>query len=73
MYLPTQRSPVRNTMSIRADIPLDSMVKLNHWENEKGRRMRDLKVGYVPAQGFTPNIWLTVARLVREHIYQMVR
>jgi len=60
-------------MSIRADIPLDSMVKLGGRNNEKGRRMRDLKIGYVPSDGFTPNIWLTVARFVKEHIQSKVR
>lgn len=60
-------------MTIRADIPLDSMVKLNHHGNEKHRLMRGLKIGYTPAEGFTPNIWLTVARFVKEHIQSKVR
>lgn len=59
-------------MSIRADIPLDSMVKLNNWESEKGRSMRNL-TKYRPGEGFTPNVWQTIARTIKEHITRSVR
>ncbi len=59
-------------MSIRADIPLDSMIKLNHWSNEKGKRMRRM-LEILPGEGFTPNVWLDVAQFIKEHIQRSVR
>ena len=59
-------------MSVRADITIDSMVKLKNWKNEKGKSMRDL-TKYTPGEGFTPNIWLTVAQTIKEHIQRSVR
>ena len=59
-------------MSVRADINLDSMLKLNNWKSEKGRAMRKLAKKR-SGDGFTPNIWLTVAGIIRDHIKRNVR